>query len=140
MNIIKEITKKSLPFGRDWVNQTRQEIGADLMGVLAVRPDSHKDFLYGVKALLPTAKAAIILAKEYDSETMNLIKHPRKYMGQPKTGELLSPHVNQLIEEINQSCYDLSRRLKKQGYRTMVLPSRGLPFRPGQMKAVPFSQ
>jgi len=73
---------------------------------------------------------------EYDSETMNLIKHPFKYAGKVKTGELLSPHVNQLIEEINQACYDLSRRLKKQGYRTLVLPSRGLPFRPGQMKAV----
>lgn len=136
MNLIKEITKKAHPFGKDWVAQTRQEIGADLMGVLAVTPNSHKDFLYGVKALLPTAKAAIILAKEYDSETMNLIKHPIKYAGKVKTGELLSPHVNQLIEEINQACYDLARRLKKLGYRTLVLPSRGLPFRPGQMKAV----
>jgi epoxyqueuosine reductase QueG len=72
---------------------------------------------------------------EYDSETMNLIKHPTKYAGKVKTGELLAPHVNQLNKEIDQANYDLARILKKLGYRSIALPSRGLPMRPMEMKA-----
>ena len=30
-------------------------IGADVMGVLAVGEESHRDFLYGVNAFLPSA-------------------------------------------------------------------------------------
>lgn len=137
MNLIQMIENSrsdSGPFGRDWVEQTRQEIGSDLMGVLAVDENSHPDFLYAVKAFLPNAKACVVLGMEYASETMNLIKHPVKYAGKTKTGELLAPHVNQLNKEIDQANYDLARLLKKQGYRSLALPSRGLPFRPGQMK------
>jgi epoxyqueuosine reductase QueG len=113
----------------------RQQIGADLMGVLAVDENSHDDFLAGVKAFLPSAKAAVLLCMECDSETINLIRNPMKNAGRPRTGELLSPHVVQITKEIDQANYDLARLLKKQGYRTLALPSRGLPMRPGQMKA-----
>lgn len=128
------------PFDEAWVEEMREEIGADLLGVLAVDEDSHRDFLYGVKAFLPSAKACFVLGMEYGSETMNLVKHPSKYAGQVKTGELLAPHVNQLVKEIDQCNYDLARILKKQGYRSLVLPSRGLPFRPnGKMAAISFA-
>ncbi len=122
-------------FGARWVEQARQEIGADLLGVVAIDDNSHPDLLYGVKTFLPSAKACVVLGMEYDSEVMNLIKHPMKYAGSVKTGELLAPHVNQLNKEIDQANYDLSRLLKKQGYRTIALPSRGLPMRPGVVKA-----
>ena len=139
MELIKAVQqaegRERQPFGSDWVEQVRQEVGADLMGVLAVDEDSHPDLLYGVKTYLPSAKACVVLGMEYDSETMNLIKHPIKYAGNPKTGELLAPHVNQLNKEIDQANYDLSRLLKRQGYRSIALPSRGLPIRPGQIKA-----
>jgi epoxyqueuosine reductase QueG len=138
MNLIQMIENSQSDtgaFGRNWVEQARQEIGSDIMGVLAVDENSHPDFLYAVKAFLPSAKACVVLGMEYGSETMNLIKHPIKYAGKTKTGELLAPHVNQLNKEIDQANYDLARLLKKQGYRSLALPSRGLPFRPGQMKA-----
>lgn len=127
-------------FDENWVEEMRKEIGADLLGVLAVDENSHRDFLYGVKAFLPSAKACFALGMEYGSETMNLVKHPSKYKGQVKTGELLAPHVNQLVKEIDQCNYDLARRLKRMGYRSLVLPSRGLPFRPdGTMAAISFA-
>ncbi|MGI9285664.1 MAG: 4Fe-4S binding protein, partial [Pseudomonadales bacterium] len=135
MNVINAVLKDSGQFGSAWIDETKAEIDADLMGVLAVNEDSHPDFLYGIKTFLPSAKAAVIIGMEYASENMNLIKHPMKYAGSVKTGELLAPHVNQLNKEIDQANYDLARILKKQGYRSIALPSRGLPLRPGQIKA-----
>lgn len=122
-------------FDENWLADIREEIGADLLGVLAVEEDSHPDFVSGVNAFLPSAKACFVLGMEYGSETMNLVKNPQKYVGQVKTGELLAPHVNQLVKEIDQANYDLARILKKMGYRSLPLPSRGLPFKPGRMMA-----
>jgi epoxyqueuosine reductase QueG len=122
-------------FGSDWLEQVRQEIDVDLLGVVAIDEHSHPDLLYGVKTFLPNAKACVVFGMEYDSEIMNLIKHPIKYAASPKTGELLSPHVIQLNREIDQANYDMARILKKQGYRSIALPSRGLPMRPAQIKA-----
>ena len=135
VNLLEMAQQNSGQYDCGWLEQTRIEIGADLMGVVAVDKESHPDLLYGVKAFLPAAKACVIIGMEYDSETMNLIKHPVKYAGKVKTGELLAPHVNQLNKEIDQANYDLARLLKKAGYRSIALPSRGLPIRPGQMKA-----
>jgi epoxyqueuosine reductase QueG len=135
MNLVNMLERSANPYDADWIERTRREIGADLMGVLAVTPDSHPDFLYGVKTFLPTAKAAVIVAMEMASETMNLVKHPSKYSGKPKTGLLLSPHVVQVTVEVDAANYALARILKKEGYRSIALPSRGLPFRPGQFKA-----
>ncbi|MGB1159360.1 MAG: 4Fe-4S dicluster domain-containing protein [Porticoccaceae bacterium] len=123
------------PFDNNWLEQTRQEIGADLVGVLAVDEHAHPDFLYGVKAFLPSAKACVVLGMEYASETMNLIKPPQKYMGAVKTGDLLAPHVNQLNIEIDKANSKLVKKLRKLGFRSLALPSRGLPLRPGEIKA-----
>jgi len=139
VNLIQAVDTTSADetsFGARWVEETRQEIGADLMGVLAIDEDSHPDLMYAVKAFLPAARACVALGMEYESETMNLIRHPLKYAGgRVRTGELLSPHVNQLNREIDQACADLARLLRKQGYRSIALPSRGLPMRPMQGKA-----
>ena len=139
MELIKTVQQDAAQhgqeFGSDWLEQLRVEVGADLLGVLAIDENSHPDILYGVKTFLPSAKACVVVALEYDSETMNLIKHPVKYADSPKTGELLAPHVNQLNKEIDQACYDVARSLKQLGYRSIALPSRGLPMRPGEIKA-----
>ena len=103
ISLIDATESKNESFGSHWVEQTRQYIGADLLGVVAIDENSHPDLLYGVKTFLPSAKACVVLGMEYDSEVMNLIKHPIKYAGSVKTGELLAPHVNQLNKEIDQA-------------------------------------
>jgi len=125
------------PNGLDqaWLDDVRGEIGVDLIAVLAVETDSHPDLKFGVDTFLPKAKAAIVLGMEMASETINLIKHPLKYLGKPKTGDLLAPHVEQITKEIDQANMDLSRILKRLGHRSIALPSRGLPMRPLGMKA-----
>ncbi len=136
MQLVKVTESNESPFGARWVEQTRQEIGADLMGVVAIDEHSHPDLMYAVTAFLPSSKACVALGMEYDSETMNLIKHPIKYAGgKVKTGALLAPLVNQLNREIDQAAADLARLLRKQGYRSIALPSRGLPMRPMLGKA-----
>lgn len=135
MNLISKVAPEELEFNHAWLNRTKADIGVDLMGVLAVEPDSHPDFIYGVKTFLPKAKAAIIIANEMASETTNLIKHPMKYMGKPKTGEMLETHVKAVTSELELANLKLARVLKREGYRSIALPSRGLPMRPAQMKA-----
>jgi len=134
MNLISTISPEESHFNHAWLNRVKADIGVDLIGVLAVEPDSHPDFLYGVKTFLPKAKAAIIIMNEMASETMNLVKHPAKYVGKPKTGDLLSPHVNEVTAELDLANIQLSKLLKREGYRSIALPRR-LPFRPGEMKA-----
>jgi epoxyqueuosine reductase QueG len=121
--------------GQAWLDTRKDEIGVDLIGALAVTPDAHPDLLFGVETFLPRAKAVVVLAMEMASETVNLIKHPLEYSGKPKTGELLSPHVVQMTKEVDQANLDLARALKRLGYRSIALPSRGLPMRPLAMKA-----
>jgi hypothetical protein len=112
-------------FDNNWLAQTRKDIAADLIGVLAVDENSHPDLLYGVKAFLPSARACVVLGMEYASETMNLIKHPAKYSGAVKTGDLLAPHVNQLTIEIDQANSKLVKILRELGYRSLALCARG---------------
>lgn len=135
MTVVHRIPDADHRFDQAWLDDVKGAIGVDLIGALAVGPHSHPDLKYGVEAFLPKARAAIVLGLEMASETMNLVKHPLKYGGKPKTGELLSPHVVQVTKEIDQANLDLVRILKRLGYRSIALPSRGLPMRPGQMKA-----
>ncbi len=134
MNLISKISTEESYFNQAWLNRAKAEIGVDLIGALAVEPDSHPDFIYGVKAFLPKARAAIIIMNEMASETMNLVKHPAKYAGKPKTGSLLAPHVDEITAELDLANIQLSKMLKREGYRSIALPRR-LPIRPGQMRA-----
>ena len=124
---------ESSPFNHAWLNRTKAEIGVDLIGVLAVEPDSHPDFIQGVKTFLPKARAAVILMNEVASETMNLIMHPAKYAGKIKTGALLSPHVDEIHSELDHANMQLAKLLKREGYRSIALPRR-LPMRAADMK------
>ena len=128
MNLIDMSLNQTEKYGKTWVEDTKVKIGADLMGVLEVNKDSHPHFLQGVKTYLPKAKAAVIVALEYSSETINLLQLPKKFQGKVKAGALLTPHVNQLIIELNTALNDLARLLKKEGYRSLALPSRGQPL------------
>jgi epoxyqueuosine reductase QueG len=137
MNLISTISPEELQFNHAWLNRVKAEIAVDLIGVLAVEPDSHPDFVAGVRTFLPKARAAVIIMNELGSETMNLVKHPAKYQGKPKTGDLLAPHVNQIHADLDIANAQLAKLLKREGYRSLALPRR-LPLVPGQMR-VPLS-
>lgn len=121
------------PFNHAWLNRTKAEIGVDLIGVLAVDQNSHPDFVQGVKAFMPKARAAVIIMNELPSETMNLVMHPAKYAGKPKTGALLAPMVDEIHSELDLANMQLAKLLKREGYRSIALPRR-LPMYAGGMK------
>jgi epoxyqueuosine reductase QueG len=133
MNLISTVSPEETRFNQAWLNRVKSEIGVDLIGALAVEPNSHPDFVAGVRAFLPKARAAVIIMIELASETMNLVKHPAKYQGKPKTGDLLSPHVNEIHAELDVANTQLAKLLKREGYRSIALPRR-LPMLPGQMR------
>ncbi len=133
MNLISTISPEETQFNQAWLNRVKAEIGVDLIGVLAIGPDSHPDFVSGAKHFLPKARAAVIIMNELASETMNLVKHPAKYKGKPKTGDLLAPHVNEITAELDLANAQLARLLKREGYRSIALPRR-LPMLPGTLR------
>lgn len=134
MNLISTIKPEEAQFNHAWLNRVKAEIGVDLIGVLAVEPNSHPDFVDGVKTFLPKARAAVIIMNELASETMNLVKHPSKYAGgKPKTGDLLAPAVNQVTAELDLANAQLAKLLKREGYRSIALPRR-LPMNTGLMR------
>lgn len=124
MNEQSRVTSEETYFNQAWLNRAKAEIGVDIIGALAVEPDSHPSFVAGVKTFLPKARAAIIIMNEMASETMNLVKHPAKYQGKPKTGELLAPHVDQVTAELDLANAQLAKLLKREGYRSIALPRR----------------
>jgi epoxyqueuosine reductase QueG len=132
-NAVSAESRNGSPFNQAWLNRVKAEIGVDLIGILAVEPDSHPDFIQGVKTFLPKARAAIIIMNELASETMNLVMHPAKYAGKPKTGALLAPHVDEIHSELDLANMQLAKLLKREGYRSIALPRR-LPMRAGDMK------
>lgn len=133
MNLISTVSPEETHFNHAWLNRVKADIGVDLIGVLAVEENSHPDFVAGVKTFLPKARAAVIIMNEMASETMNLVKHPAKYAGKPKTGDLLAPHVDEITAELDLANLQLARLLKREGYRSIALPRR-LPMKPGEMK------
>lgn len=132
-DVVPPPTSERSPFNHAWLNRIKAEIGVDLIGVLAVEPHSHPDFVQGVKAFMPKARAAVIIMNELASETMNLVMHPAKYAGKPKTGALLAPHVNEIHSELDLANMQLAKLLKREGYRSIALPRR-LPMYAGGMK------
>lgn len=134
MNLISTITPEHIHFNHAWLNRVKADIGVDLMGVLAVEPDSHPDFLEGVKTFLPKARAAVIIMNELPSETMNLVKQPAKYAGgKPRTGDLLAPAVNEITAELDLANAQLAKILRREGYRSLALPRR-LPMNTALMR------
>ncbi len=67
MNLISTISSEESHFNHAWLNRVKADIGVDLIGVLAVEPDSHPDFIEGVKVFMPKARAAVIIMNELAS-------------------------------------------------------------------------
>jgi hypothetical protein len=48
MDLINKLEVDAFPFGKDWIEEMREEFGADLLGGHYVSEDSHIDFLFVV--------------------------------------------------------------------------------------------
>ena len=121
----------SKKYGKEFLDDIKSKFGIDLIGVMAVDDCDNRFFKRGIKALLPGAKSAVVFAVEVAKETLALVYHPSKYLGRAATGEVLEPHfvwVTNKLENVNN---EVASILRKDGYPSIALPSRGLPMEMG---------
>ncbi len=126
----------SKKYGKEFIEEMKSKFGIDLIGVLSVDDCDNKLFKRGIKTLLPGAKSAVVFAVEIAKETLALVQHPSKYLGKPATGEVLIPHfvwVTSKLENVNN---EIASILRKDGYPSIALPSRGLPMEMGSGRCI----
>lgn len=118
----------SRKYGKEFIEEIKAKFAIDLIGVISVDDCDNKIFKNGVKQLLPRAKSAVVFAVEVAKETLYLSFHPRKYLGKPATGELFEPHNVWITSKIDNALNEVASRLRKEGYPSLALPSRGMPM------------
>jgi epoxyqueuosine reductase len=119
---------RSKKYGKEFLEEIKAKFAIDLIGVVSVADCDNKFFKKGIKQLLPGAKSVVVFAVEVAKETLDIIYHPRKYLGRPATGELFEPHNIWITSKINNALNEVASKLRKEGYPSLALPSRGLPM------------
>ncbi len=115
-------------YGKEFLEEIKEKFRIDLIGVMAVDSCDNKYFKKGIKTLLPNAKSAVVFAVEVAKETLAMVFHPKKYLGKPKTGEVLEPHFVWVTNKLENANNEVASILRKDGYPSFALPSRGLPM------------
>jgi epoxyqueuosine reductase QueG len=126
----------SKKYGKEFLEEMKNKFGIDLIGVMAVDDCDNRFFKRGIKALLPRAKSAVVFAVEVAKETLALVYHPSKYLGRPATGEVLEPHFVWVTNKLENANNEVASILRKDGYPSIALPSRGLPMEMGRGMAM----
>lgn len=98
----------------------------DLYGVASVAEAAGTPLYDSAVALLPGARAIVVLGMELFAEVLQLIT-PKKAMGEAAARELYAPHVDYQNGRLNRGLYELARVLRAEGYKTIPLPSQGTP-------------
>ncbi len=129
-----EISSKK--YGKEFLEEMKTKFRIDLIGVMSVDKSDNKHFKQGIKTLLPGAKSAVILAVEVAKETLAMVFHPRKYLGRAVTGEILEPHFVWVTNKLENANNEIATILRKDGYPSLALPSRGLPMKPASLMAL----
>lgn len=127
----KEKENPSKKYGKEFIDEIKDKFIIDLVGVMSVDDCDNKFFKKAVKDLLPNAKSAMVFAVEVAKETLALVYHPKKYMGRAATGEILEPHFVWITNKLEHVNNEVASILRKEGYPSIALPSRGLPTQKG---------
>ncbi len=115
-------------YDKNFLEEMKLKFRIDLIGVMSVKDCENKFFKKGIKELLPDAKSAVVFAVEVAKETLAMVFHPKKYLGRPKTGEILEPHFVWVTNKLENANNEVASILRKDGYPSLALPSRGLPM------------
>ncbi len=103
-----------------------QLTNVDLAGIADLDCERSAAIAESARALLPGARAVVVLAMEIFVEVTDLVV-PDKVMGEAAARDLLGPHYDYLSGRLNRGLYDAARLLRRQGYRALPLPSQGTP-------------
>ncbi len=110
---------------RDRAFATLRDI--ELYGVAELSDATGTPLHDAALALLPGARAIVVLGAELFAEVLRLVE-PARVMGEAAARELYTPHVEFLNGRLNRALYGLARVLRAEGYRTIPLPSQGTPM------------
>jgi epoxyqueuosine reductase len=98
----------------------------DLFGVASVAEAAGTPLAESAIALLPGARAIVVLGMELFPEVLRLLT-PDKVMGEAAARELYAPHIDYQNGRLNRGLYSLAHVLRAEGYKAIPLPSQGTP-------------
>ncbi len=104
----------------------KNRLGVELLGVVSVDQSAPQELRDKATSLLPRVKSVVVIGKELFKEIVAL-QRPSKEAGDADPGELLGPHIDYLSGRLNRAIYDLAAIFRKEGYRSLPLPSAGCP-------------
>ncbi|MDA8216212.1 MAG: hypothetical protein M0Z94_01190 [Dehalococcoidales bacterium] len=98
----------------------------DLFGVATVVDAAGTPLYDSATALLPGARAVVVLGMELFPEVLALVT-PEKVMGEAAARELYAPHIDYQNGRLNRGLYELAKVLRAEGYKAIPLSSQGTP-------------
>ncbi len=99
---------------------------SELYGVAELSDATGTPLHDAALALLPGARAIVVLGAELFPEVLRLVE-PARMMGEAAARDLYTSHAEFLTGRLNRALYGLARVLRTEGYRTIPLPSQGTP-------------
>ncbi len=124
-------------FDSSFREEMRKKLDVELLGIASVERSGSRELEKRAAALLPGAKAVVVLGKEIFREVVALLG-PTKEAGQGEPGEFFTAHCDYLNGRLTKAVYDLAAILRKEGYRSFPLPAAGGPI-DQRFLAAPFS-
>ena len=115
-----------IKFDQSFLQKMKEKLDVELLGVASLEGSVPAELKDKATSLLPGARSAVVVGKEIYREIISLLK-PSKEAGAAECGELLGPHAEYLTGRLNRAIYDLAALFKKEGYRSLPLPSAGCP-------------
>ncbi len=109
-------------FDQQSLQELKGKLGVDLMGVASLEKTASTELKERATSLLPGATAVVVLGKEIYKEVVSLLR-PSKGAGEAEPGELLKAHSEYLNGRLNRAVHELADFFKKEGYRSLPLPT-----------------
>jgi epoxyqueuosine reductase len=104
----------------EFLQGMKQKLEIDLIGVASV--EASKELKDKATVFLPTVKSVVVFAKEAYKEVVALLG-PSREVGAPEPGEVFTVHADYLYGKLNRALHEVANLLRKDGYRSVPLPS-----------------
>jgi len=111
------------------------ELEVDLVGVAGLAAWKDTKLEETALALLPGAKSVVVFSMEIVREILDL-SSPTRIQGAASTTDLIDSDSQYLGGKLTEATYEVTRALRRAGYRTLPLPSRDCPTDDRFMQAI----
>ena len=116
-----DITKASTE-----VQECLAKLDVDMVGVIGLEKLEESKLAEQALKLLPTTNSIVVLAVEIYPEFVNLTS-PTIMAGAPNLNDLYGRHIDHLAGRLDRAAYDIARVSRKNGLKSLPLPSQRTP-------------